>query len=58
MPVYDFKCPKCESTFSIHNNIDAPVPDAPKCKCGEQMTRIYNLGAVTFKGSGFYKNDK
>lgn len=30
----------------------------PCLECGEQMVRLYNFGAVTFNGSGFYKTDK
>jgi predicted nucleic acid-binding Zn ribbon protein len=30
----------------------------PCLECGEMMVRLYNFGAVTFNGSGFYKTDK
>ena len=58
MPVYEYECPKCQShleeTISIHDEIPTPT-----CwGCGAVMVRLYNFGAVTFNGSGFYKTDK
>jgi len=56
MPTYDFYCKTCDQTISV----TAPIGEAqrPKClKCQQDMIRNYNLGAVTFKGPGFYSND-
>lgn len=57
MPVYDFKCPKCEETrtqtLSIHENDFKAV-----CKCGEQMRKIFTPPPIMFRGNGFYKTDK
>jgi putative FmdB family regulatory protein len=57
MPVYDFKCPKCEETrtqtLSIHENDFKAV-----CKCGEQMRKVFTPPPIMFRGNGFYKTDK
>ena len=56
MPTYEFYCKTCAQTVSV----TAPIGEAkqPKClKCLTDMTRSFGIGAVTFKGSGFYSND-
>jgi predicted nucleic acid-binding Zn ribbon protein len=35
-----------------------PTPDHMCEKCGNRMNQVYNIGAVTFNGSGFYSKDK
>jgi putative FmdB family regulatory protein len=57
MPIYDYECKPCEATMSIHGNmIEHKVPLCVSCE--KPMTRVYSIGAVTFKGSGFYSTDK
>ena len=57
MPIYEFTCLACEKTLAVSLPIDADklllCPD-----CGVAMKRSYTFGATTFKGSGFYRNDK
>lgn len=57
MPVYQYKCDKCEAKTYI----EKPMTEADKSEtcesCHATMKRIYNFGAVTFNGSGFYKTD-
>ena len=56
MPVYDYECEcgeKRTQTVSITDSEFKAV-----CKCGKEMTRVYAVGAITFKGSGFYQTDK
>jgi len=56
VPFYDFKC-ECGKTSTA--TISIPKGDFKMtCVCGKEMKRVYALGAVTFKGSGFYKTDK
>lgn len=56
MPAYEFTCLPCDKTLTVscrYEEIETiTCPD-----CGEQMKRSYSFGAVTFKGSGFYKTD-
>lgn len=57
MPVYDYKCQDCNVTRTI--TISIKHEDfVMKCDCGKEMTKVYGVGAVAFRGSGFYTNDK
>lgn len=49
--VYEFKCNTCDSIYELS------TPDTIYICCTTPVKRIYSLGAITFKGSGFYKND-
>jgi putative FmdB family regulatory protein len=57
MPAYEFTCLPCDKTLTMTLSLSDPqhitCPD-----CGEAMKRSYSFGAVTFKGSGFYRTDK
>lgn len=57
MPVYDFKCDKCDifrtETVSIKVDDFKAV-----CACGEVMRKVYGAPQVKFTGSGFYTTDK
>lgn len=57
MPVYDFKC-ECGKTSTITIGIKDIDKFRTTCICGKPMVRMFGIGAVTFKGSGFYQNDK
>ena len=57
MPTYEFICKTCDQTISV----TAPMGEAqrPKClACQTDMIRDYGIGAITFKGSGFYRTDQ
>jgi predicted nucleic acid-binding Zn ribbon protein len=54
MPVYDFKC-ECGKTSTITISIP-PGEFKISCVCGKQMKRVYGIGAVTFKGTGWGKD--
>lgn len=50
-PVYEFKCRECGTIYEFgERQVDV------EC-CGETLRRIYNIGGVNFKGSGFYSTD-
>ena len=56
MPTYSYKCKNCGHTFDIQQSIsDQALTECPECK-GE-LTKVFGVGSVTFKGSGFYKTD-
>lgn len=58
MPVYEYECKKCREHL-FENRPMSEADRIDKCaRCGKPMQRVYNFGAVTFKGSGFYKTDK
>lgn len=64
MPEYIFKCPRCETTYTLDSS------EGSNCgKCffdtleGEDiqfipLKRVYHLAGIAFKGNGFYKTDK
>ena len=57
MPTYEFKC--CENTVSVTNSLTEIQTQTPQCgNCLKPMQRVYSFGAINFKGSGFYSNDK
>jgi putative FmdB family regulatory protein len=58
MPTYQYVCRECETTLSETRSITAPSPTHMCEKCGNKMTQVYNIGAITFNGSGFYSKDK
>jgi len=56
MPPYTYVCKSCAHAFEIHQSFtDEALTECPKCQ-GELRKQFGNLG-VSFKGSGFYKND-
>lgn len=56
MATYEFKC--CGITQEISVSIKEQLPK-PKCSvCNGDMARVYSPFGISFKGSGFYANDK
>jgi putative FmdB family regulatory protein len=58
MPTYEYVCRECDIKFSEVRSISDPEPIHICKECGYVMNKVYNLGAVTFNGSGFYSKDK
>ena len=58
MPTYQYLCRECETTISEVRGISEPEPTHMCEKCGSKMNKVFNVGAITFKGSGFYSKDK
>jgi putative FmdB family regulatory protein len=58
MPVYEYRCSKCDTKMSVKRGINETDPGYACETCNLQMIRVYSLGAVTFNGSGFYSKDK
>jgi putative FmdB family regulatory protein len=57
MPNYEFTCLVCDKTITL--TLKLTESQSITCpECGEMMRRSYNFGAITFKGSGFYRTDK
>ena len=60
MPSYEFHCThhRTPRTQTIVQSLATPLtpPTCPTCK--RPMQRTYGVNAVTFKGTGFYSNDK
>ena len=65
MPIYEYKCPECGKTYTKKSNKDIPFcvgvygADGPPDEVHSKTTtkRVWNIGGISFKGKGFYKND-
>ena len=58
MPTYDYKCDKCENTFEVFQSFsEDPLTDCPDKECSGPVKKIFSAPGISFKGSGFYKND-
>lgn len=56
MPVYEYECPTCGSTFERTQRFtDAPVQQCPSGHTG--VRRVFAPAGIIFKGSGFYVTD-
>jgi putative FmdB family regulatory protein len=57
MPIYEYECRSCGSSFEITQSMkDDPLRICPTC--GKEIRRVINGGGgVIFKGSGFYVTD-
>lgn len=58
MPVYVYQCKNCEHIFEQHQSFtDDALKTCPECG-KDQLRKKYGSVGVSFKGSGFYTNDK
>ena len=59
MPIYEYRCKKCNHIFDAIQHFGAPPP--AKCeRCGASSANLVKLispAHVVFKGSGFYLTD-
>ena len=56
MPIYAYKCDKCDVTRDVSH--DMHVDKLVVCNQGHGMTKQFAAVPTIFKGSGFYKTDK
>lgn len=58
MPLYDFKCKKCNTVFEVFKfKYDEEKPVCPNCNTNEYITMVYGKTGVIFNASGFYETD-
>ncbi len=56
MPIYEYKCTKCNKTFEmLQKATDLPLKKCPEC--GGKLKKIISPPAIQFKGSGWYITD-
>jgi putative FmdB family regulatory protein len=56
MPIYQYVCSKCNSSFELRQGFDDEnVAPCPKCK--SEAKRRFMPVPIIFKGSGFYVTD-
>jgi len=56
MPLYEYKCLNCETTFEALQKLDEkPLNKCPKC--GGKLKKLISAPSIQFKGSGWYVTD-
>lgn len=56
MPVYEYKCLKCNETFEIFQKFsDSPLTECSSC--GGQIKKLITSTSFVLKGSGWYVTD-
>lgn len=59
MPIYDFRCNKCKTTFSVSTSFSSMIGCEMICPCchSEDVEKLFKNFNVIFKGKGFYTTD-
>lgn len=56
MPLYEYKCKKCEKVFEVLQKINAEP--LKKClRCQGDVEKLSSVSSFQFKGSGWYITD-
>ena len=56
MPTYDYRCKDCGHEFEIHQSFsEDALTVCPNCQ--GDLRKVFNPVGISFKGTGFYKND-
>lgn len=57
MPIYEFKCLKCDHQFEILQKLsDLPPAQCPSCG-SKKISQVLSAPAFQFKGTGWYVTD-
>ncbi len=58
MPIYEYECEKCGSTFEVIQPISAkPLKKHNENGCTGKVRRLVSAGGFILKGGGWYAND-
>ena len=57
MPTYEYACKKCGEHFDVVQSFADDPLKRHKGGCGGSVKRVFGSVGISFKGSGFYKND-
>lgn len=56
MPTYEYRCKDCGEQLEVVQAFsDDPLTECPTCR--GNLKKVFNSVGISFKGSGFYKND-
>jgi putative FmdB family regulatory protein len=56
MPIYEFRCKKCDSLIEVFQKLSDKPPT--KCKkCGGRLEKQISKTSIQFKGEGWYVTD-
>lgn len=54
MPIYEYRCPKCDEVIEMFQHVDE---DAPFCKnCGTELEKIISNCSFVLVGSGWERD--
>ncbi len=56
MPIYEYRCSRCEHEYERKEGFDAPAEQACP-ECGGGARRVLHAPGIVFKGPGFYITD-
>src|SRR5881396_3262583 len=56
MPIYEFRCKKCQNQIEVFQKISDKPPTRCK-KCGGRLEKQISRTSVQFKGEGWYVTD-
>jgi putative FmdB family regulatory protein len=58
MPIYEYECEKCRTTFEVIQPISAkPLKKHAENGCTGKVRRLVSSGGFILKGDGWYAND-
>lgn len=56
MPTYEYECKSCHRRFDVFQSFsEEPLEICDVC--GGKLKKVFSNIGISFKGSGFYKND-
>lgn len=55
MPVYEYVCQECRTRHDVRHGFEESAGACPAC--GGVLERVFHVGGIHFKGSGFYTTD-
>jgi len=56
MPIYEFRCKKCNAHIEVFQKLSDKPPTRCR-KCGGRLEKQFSRTAVQFKGEGWYVTD-
>ena len=56
MPIYEFRCKKCNDQIDVFQKLSDKPPTRCR-KCGGRMEKQFSRTSVQFKGEGWYVTD-
>lgn len=57
MPIYTYKCKKCNKEIKVRLNYsDVPPNNCKENECNGDLEKIYKPSSFSLKGSGWFKD--
>ena len=59
MPIYCYKCNKCQEEFEVEQKVNDPIPDCPNKENEEEHEVVKQISLTSFvlKGSGWARDN-